>query len=581
MSGTTARVPSAETWLSIDWATANREVQRLQQRIFRATQREQWRTVRNLQKLLLRSDSNLVLAVRQVTQVNDGRNTPGVDGRTATTSHERGALLGHLRQTRLTGSRPVRRVYIPKATGKLRPLGIPTIEDRVRQAVVKTALEPAWEARFEAESYGFRPGRSTHDAIQRLYTRLHRGASGRWVLDADIRAAFDTLSHAYILSRLQGFPARRQIARWLTAGYLEQGRFFTTDAGTPQGGIASPLLANIALDGLGEVLNPPQSTQRGEPLKRQRPLFGYVRYADDFVVAAPEREHLERVIPVIRVWLAERGRELNEEKTRIVRIDAGFDFLGCTLRHFDGHLLIRPQKSKVLAKLRDIRRWLHRHRADKPENIVRNLNPIINGWGEYYRHANSSAVYTYCDHRLFRMLWTWARRRHPHKTTKWIKARYFPSYGKEQWRCNVRATDRQGRDIRVPIAHARRHVRQHTLVVGKSSPMDPALSAYWSRRWQLQGRTRYGKDFADRAVGTQQDWQCLVCHQPLVNEPADLHHVVRVRDGGSDKATNLRFVHAACHDTLHARERNHDERLQREPDEATSLTSGSGRRERP
>ena len=227
-------------WASIDWATANQAVQRLQRRIFRASQQGHWRQLRNLQKLLLRSDANLVLSVRQVTQVNDGRATPGVDGRVATTAKERWRLLIDLRQARSHRPQPVRRVYIPKANGNLRALGIATIEDRVRQHVVKTALEPAWEAHFEASSYGFRPGRSVHDAIATCFNWLKGRSTARWVLDADIRGAFDHISHAYILHRLGNFPARRQIQAWLKASYLEHGRFFSTTEGTPQGAICTP-----------------------------------------------------------------------------------------------------------------------------------------------------------------------------------------------------------------------------------------------------------------------------------------------------------------------------------------------------
>ena len=264
----------AAQWAGIDWARANRRVKNLRQRIFRATQQQDWKRVRHLQKLLLRSYSNLVLSVRQVTQVNAGRKTPGVDGELAESAAKRMMLVHRLRQRAPYRPKPVRRIYIPKANGKQRPLGIPTMEDRARQHVVKTALEPSWEARFEPTSYGFRPGRNTHDAIEHLFQYLRGGSLHHWVLDADIKGAFDHINHAYILKRLEHFPARRDIAAWLRAGYLEYGRLHATEEGTPQGGVISPLLANIALDGLHDLLQ--QVRIPGSKNGR----LGYVRYAD-------------------------------------------------------------------------------------------------------------------------------------------------------------------------------------------------------------------------------------------------------------------------------------------------------------
>src|SRR5256885_7570399 len=352
-NATTVQNHEAGGWPSIDWATATQVVQRLQQRIFRASQQGHWRQVRSLQKLLLRSDANLVLSVRQVTQVNDGRATPGVDGRIATTAKERWRLLTDLRQTRPHRPQPVRRVYIPKANGKQRPIGIATIEDRVRQHVVKTALEPAWEAHFEASSYGFRPGRSVHDAIAVCFNWLNGRSTAQWVLDADIRSAFDRISHAYVDRRLGNFPARRQVQAWLTAGYLEHEQFFSTTEGTPQGAICSPLLANVALDGLADLL----ASRFPNPHRRTRSYFGYVRYADDFVVTSPDRGRLEAAIPVIQEWLAERGLELNEEKTRVVHIDDGFNFLGFHPRRYKGKLRIQQPKGKRPGKMAEIPAW--------------------------------------------------------------------------------------------------------------------------------------------------------------------------------------------------------------------------------
>ena len=557
MHATAAQSHEGGDWASIDWAAANRVVQRLQQRIFHASQQGNWRQVRNLQKLLLRSDANLVLSVRQVTQVNDGRATPGVDGRVATTAHQRWRLVNQLRQARPHRSQPMRRVYIPKANGKLRGLGIATIEDRVRQHVVKTALEPAWEAHFEAPSYGFRPGRSVHDAIAACFNWLNGRCSAQWVLDADIRGAFDHISHAYIDQRLGNFPSRRQIQAWLKAGYLEHGQFFSTTEGTPQGAICSPLVANVALDGLAERL----ASRFPYPGRRSRPYFGYIRYADDVVVTSPDKDRLEDAILVIQRWLAERGLELNTEKSRIVHIDDGFNFLGFQLRRYKGTLLIRPQKEKVLAKLTEIRAWLRMHVHTKQEEVIAHLNQTLRGWSLYYRHVASSKIYAYVDHRLFRMLWTWARRRHPHKPAKWIKAKYFHTIETRKWVFAVKTQDRRGQPIMRCLTETRRAIKRHVLVAGKNSPMDPALRHYWRKRARWRVELKYDADPVKRCLAARQNWRCPVCNVSLVNEERlDVHHRWAVAHGGTDELHNLELRHEACHHNVHELARDYSVR---------------------
>ena len=550
---TGARCPK-EDWATIDWAKATKRVESLRQRIFRATQQQDWKKVHDLQKLLLRSYSNLVLSVRQVTQVNNGRRTPGVDGIIADTAEKRCQLVQELRQMPSQRPKPTRRIYIPKANGKQRPLGIPTIKDRIRQHVVKTALEPSWEARFEACSYGFRPGRSTHDAMEHVFLFLRKNKSSyrhEWALDADIRGAFDHISHDFIMERIGAFPARDEIKAWLKAGYLEYGRLNDTEEGTPQGGVISPLLANIALDGLREVLN-----QYRIPGSRSGRL-GYVRYADDFIVLAPTREILEQVKATISEWLGARGLQLSEEKTRIVPIDDGFNFLGFNVRRYpNGKLLIKPQKEKVLAKLREIKQWLDRHKEIKPDQVIRHLNPILRGWTNYYQHQCSKDTFRYVEWRLFHMLWAWSLRRHSTKGKHWVKTRYFRWIGGRDWRFATKVEVRHGKQVTMALHDVlRTPIIRHPIVRTGASKDDPSLRDYWAWRNRHYGRVRYAVDTGKLRIASQQNWRCPVCRAGLFNgEPVDVYRLVRHAVGFADERVFLAMRHEACHYNAHRKD---------------------------
>ena len=571
-------------WDAVVWRTHEENVARLRRRIFTATRAQDWATARSLQKMMLRSWSNTLLSVRQVTQRNAGRRTGGIDGEVALSSPERADMAVRVHRSRASWDPlPVRRVHIPKAGGKQRPLGIPVIVDRCHQARVRNALEPEWEARFEPRSYGFRPGRSCADAIGSLYATLSGPRARRvWILDADLSAAFDRIDHAHILGQLGGFPARELVAGWLRAGVIESGKGFAPpEAGTPQGGVISPLLMNVALHGLEEAAGVryratgtrPGTAVEGTPI--------LVRYADDMVVCCYSRQQAEQVKAQLADWLAPRGLVFNEDKTRIVDLEEGFDFLGFNLRryryrHQPAKLLIRPSQDAVRRIRHRLAEELRNLRGCNAMAVIARLNPIIRGWAAYYRGVVSSKVFNALDNHMWWLTYRWARHSHPTKSKKWIVRRYFGRFNKfrnNQWVFGARdhvVNDRG--DVAFLVKFAWTAIVRHQLVAGRASPDDPHLIDYWVAR---RRKVKPPLDNYNLGLLAKQDGRCPLCGDHLLvpdQPPQSPHqwerwwlHVTRraiAADylthhgrGGALDGNRTRLVHTSCHRSLQLRKR--------------------------
>jgi RNA-directed DNA polymerase len=544
-----ANGPKGRTvWDSVDWRKANRIVTNLRQRIFRAARANDQRKVRSLMKLILRSRSNILMSIRRVTQVNAGRNTPGVDKVLVKTPAARGELVDLLATSQPWRARPVRRVYIPKKSdsSKRRPLGIPTMIDRSLQAMVKNALEPAWESRFEGSSYGFRPGRNAHDAIAKIYLLACPNRRKKWVVDADIKGAFDNISHDSLLKALGDVPGKVLIQQWLKAGYLEDGGYHDTPSGTPQGGVISPLLLNVALHGMEAALGVTHDA-RGQIVGKR----AVVRYADDFVVFCETQEDAiavkERILPA---WLAERGLSLSPEKTRIVHLTEGFDFLGFNVRLYpcpqtsrSGHkLLINPSKKAVLGKVRELRdEWLAL-RGHSIKAVLWKLNPIIRGWANYYRTVVSSRTFSKLDTWMFRRAYRYAKHTHPDKSWRWRRQRYWGRWNKAKEDNWVFGDKHSGHHLQ---KFSWFRIVRHALVRGRSSPDDPDLRDYW---WERQKVNAKHLSAGDVDMANDQGWVCRLCGGNLINgEELHRHHRIPRARGGSDGRGNRELVHLYCH----------------------------------
>lgn len=537
-------------WHNIDWQKVNRNVRRLQARIVKAVQVGRWGKVKALQRLLAHSFSGRALAVRRVTE-NQGKWTPGVDGEIWDTPEKKAQAIGRLRQHGYR-AQPLRRVYIDKSSGKgKRPLGIPCMIDRAFQMLYKFTLDPIAETTGDPNSYGFRLGRSTADAIGQCFLNLCRKTSATWILEADLRACFDTISHQWLLDNIP--IDKRMLAQWLKAGFIDRNIFQPTRAGAPQGSPISPVIANLTLDGMEGWLREqlPQKTSGRVSLK-----VNLTRFADDFVVTGSNHTLLEeQVTPLLESFLRERGLELSKEKTKITHIEQGFDFLGQNVRKYNGKLLIKPSRKSLKAFLTKVRTTTKANQQSTAGDLIIQLNPIIRGWAHYHRHVVSKKVFSRADSEIFKALWRWARRRHNNKSREWVMQKYFRPTPNHKWRFFGQSSDKDGKAVTIYLARAAQvPIRRHVKVKAQANPYDPRWEAYFEKR--LDSR------MADRLWGKQQLfslWRsqrgvCPICQEKITETTGwARHHIVWRSHGGGDTLDNLVLLHPTCHMQVHSK----------------------------
>ncbi|AFZ49920.1 group II intron reverse transcriptase/maturase [Dactylococcopsis salina] len=570
-------------WSEIDWEKVEVSVFKLQKRIYRASQSGDVAKVHKLQRLLLRSRNGRLLAVRRISQDNQGKNTAGVDGVKSLNPTQRLNLAENLT---LTGKgKALRRVYIPKpGKSEKRGLGIPVMEDRARQALLKLAMEPEWEAKFEPNSYGFRPGRSCHDACKQIHSSINK--KPKWVLDADISKCFDRINHDVLLQKLNTTPTiARQIRAWLKSGVLDRGDWMPTEEGTPQGGVISPLLANIALHGLEEYIKQWAETWKGYKNENGRPLgkinrrqsITLVRYADDFVVFHEDKSIVQQAKTLIEQWLHDLGLELSESKTRICHTlydsegeKAGFDFLGWNIRQYqvgkhhsgkntNGKLLgfktiVKPSKKNFQNQYEKIVKVLDSMKGKSVEAIIGRLNPIIIGWCEYHKAISSKESFKDMDNLIYQKLRRWIQHRHPNKSLKWCEEKYFhrtkekKQNGEDRDDKWVFSTPSNEPNSSVAGKHElRKHawkpIEYHVQVEGTRSPYDGDWR-YWSvRRGEYPGvKTRVAN------LMQMQKGKCAHCGLYFKDgDVEEVDHIIPKVEGGKDDYKNLQLLHRHCH----------------------------------
>ena len=545
-------------WKDLPWKQFERQVFKLQKRIYRASQRGDVKTVHSLQRLLMKSRAARYLAVRRVTQDNQGKKTAGVDGVKNLPPKQRTELAETLNLDQKAA--PVRRVWIPKpGSNEKRGLGIPTMANRALQALVKLALEPEWEAKFEPNSYGFRPGRSTHDALEAI--RFSIRLQSKYVLDADLAKCFDRINHATLLTKLATFPTiRRVLTGWLKAGIMEELSLTPTEEGCPQGAVVSPLLANVALHGLEDHIIsafPVRQTKEGQSLRWQPAV---IRYADDLVILHRDLAVVEQAKQLATEWLAQMGLEFKPTKTWITHTlhqhegKVGLNFLGFEIRQFPAgkrhsgkrggkisaqigfKTIIRPSQQAMQRHQVRIKEIIDSHKAQTQDALIWKLNPVIWGWTNYYRRENANRAFSKADHLTFLKLWRWAKRRHRNKSHSWTANKYWHRH---QGHWNFSSPDGQ-----TLYKHTDAHIEPHIKIQGQRSPFDGDW-VYWSVRMG-----RHPELTAKQAkLLKRQRGKCAWCELYFTTEDLlETDHIIPTALGGKNSLNNSQLLHRHCHD---------------------------------
>lgn len=547
MNGKPCASPGIATcWEAIDWQKALAYVKKLQVRIVKAQKEGHYSKVKSLQWLLTHSFYAKALAVKRVTS-NQGKRTSGVDHELWLTPQAKFNAISKLNR-RGYHPQPLRRHYIPKKNGKMRPLGIPTMTDRAMQTLYKFSLEPIAETYADPNSYGFRIGRSTHDAIEQCFTDLNKGKSPEWILEGDIKGCFDHISHEWLLENI---PMDTQILeKWLKCGYVETRKLFPTDEGAPQGGTISPTLMNMTLDGLERLLQERLPTRQKVNGRTHFNKLIFVRYADDFIITGESPEFLrDKVLPIVKEFLTERGLQLSEEKTVITHIEDGFDFLGKNIRKYNGKLLIKPSKTSVKSFLEKVRSIIKGNKSTKQETLIRKLNPVIRGWVNNQRYVVSSKVFSRVDYEIYKCLWQWAKRRHKKKSHKWIAQKHWHHIGSRQWTFSVPYENQstEGEPLYCKLEYATdTKIIRFKKIVAEANPFDECWTDYFEEREgeKLLNSTKGREKLL--TIWRRQHRRCPVCGDLITSETGFKVHTP------AGKNSLKIMVHKECHEEIHS-----------------------------